>query len=167
MENQGVQHRPNVLFNLAGLVLIVAGLGLLLYGVARAFMAVAGAGPGSSTNDLFLVVDNFLLAIWGSLIFTFGRYLWRGARRRGFRDRFGRLLIIVGYGLIGIAVTVGFHSATDLWFTGPDEDALHAVVIRSMVIIAVIGFPGSALCAIGFRLAREEALAHFEAKAGF
>jgi hypothetical protein len=167
MTNQGVHHRPNVLFNLAGLVLIVVGLGLLCYGVVRSFVAVASVGPGSSTDDLVPIADNFLAAIWGALIFTFGRYLWRGARRRGFRDRFGRLLIIAGYGLIGIAVTVGFHSAMDLWSSGPNEGAIHAVVIRSLVIIAVIGFPGAGLCALGFRLAREEALAHFEAKGEF
>ncbi|TDD54661.1 hypothetical protein E1263_26780 [Kribbella antibiotica] len=167
MTNQGVQHRPNVLFNLAGLVLIVAGLALLLYGVVRSFAAVAAVGPNSSIDDLVPIVGNLLIGMWGGLIFTFGRYLWRGARKRGFRDRFGRLLIILGYGLIGIALTVGLVSAMDGWSAGFDGDALQEIGIRSVLIIAVIGFPGAALCGIGFRLAREQALAQAEAKGEF
>ncbi|MFI5732010.1 hypothetical protein ACIA49_17930 [Kribbella sp. NPDC051587] len=167
MTNQGVHHRPNVLFNLAGLVLIVVGLGLLLYGVVMAFAAISGVGPNSSTDDLVPIVDRFLMAVWGGLIFTFGRYLWRGARRRGFRDRFGRLLIIAGYGLIGIALTVGFHSAIEMWSSGGSEDAIKEIMIRTVLIFAVLGFPGAGLCAIGFRLAREQALAQVETKAEF
>jgi len=161
MANLGVRHRPNVLLNLAGVVLMVAGVGLTIYGVATAFRLIAGVGP--STERLPVgIVDGMTLGFWGLLVLTFGRYLWRGARTRGARDRFGRVLIIAGYALIGVALDRGMHSAVELWSSGPNEGAIQSVMTRTLVIACVFGFPGAGLAAIGFKLANEKALAEAE-----
>jgi hypothetical protein len=161
MANLGARHRPNVLFNLAGVILMVAGAALAIYGVVTAFRLVGGVGP--STEQLPVgIVDGMTQGFWGLLVLTFGRYLWRGARTRGVKDRFGRVLIIAGYALIGVALDRGMHSAVDLWSSGPDQDAIQAVVTRSLIIVCVFGFPGAGLAAIGFKLAKEKALAQAE-----
>jgi hypothetical protein len=43
--------------------------------------------------------------IWGVIIFTIGCYIWRGARKRGWIDRSGRILISIGYLVIGFGMS--------------------------------------------------------------
>lgn len=109
------------------------------------------------------VADGMALAFWGIIVFAIGRYFWRGARKRGGRDRFGRLLTIVGYLLLGAGLGGGVHSAVGLWTSSNGQ----SVVVETLIIICFWGIPGAILAAIGFKLADEKALAKAEVKAGF
>ena len=89
-----------------GLLLIIVGFVVMLGGVAWAFLSIVGvdvpqldearSGP-NAVRDFGPFLDGFAVIVIGFTGLTVGRYLWRGARRRGWRDRLGRLLIIVGY----------------------------------------------------------------------
>jgi hypothetical protein len=84
-----------------GLVLIVMGVVLFAGGVvavAGVFMAVASAGGGGPDELLQQVMPLFA----GVLVLTAGRVLVRGARRRGVRDRFGRLVMLASLALLGL-----------------------------------------------------------------
>jgi len=99
-----VRHRPNVLFNLIGVLLIVGGIGITIYGIAYGVQIMRGFDPFRGDSPPVKIADGMALAFWGIIIFTMGRYFWRGARKRGLRDRFGRFLIISGYALLGVAL---------------------------------------------------------------
>jgi hypothetical protein len=160
MTRLGASHRPNVLFNLVGVVLIVAGLGLAIYGLVAAVGVMQSFDPLHGDDGPPLgMVDGMTTAFWGVIVFTIGRYFWRGARRRGARDRFGRVLIIAGYLLVGVALDAGMHAASGLWTTSGTG---REVVVRTLVTFLVWGIPGSVLAAIGFKLANEKALAKAE-----
>jgi hypothetical protein len=160
MTDLGANHRPNVLFNLVGVVLIVAGLGLTIYGLVAAFGVMQALDLGSDEPPV-RITDGMATAFWGIIVFTIGRYFWRGARRRGARDRFGRVLIVAGYLMLGVGLDWGLHSASELWTEGGDGGP---VLVKTLVTIAVWGIPGSILAAIGFKLADEKALANAEVK---
>ncbi|MEI8410213.1 MULTISPECIES: hypothetical protein [unclassified Kribbella] len=166
MENLGARHRPNVLFNLVGVLLIVAGCGLTIYGLATAVEIVRGFDPFRGDGPPVAVADGMALAFWGIIVFTIGRYFWRGARKRGGRDRFGRLLIIVGYLLLGVGLDGGLHAAAGL-MSASSEATARSAVIEALITTFVWGVPGSILAAIGFRLADEKALAKASVRAEF
>ncbi|HWD83621.1 MAG TPA: hypothetical protein VG497_32200 [Kribbella sp.] len=161
MTDLGVRHRPNVLFNLVGVVLIVAGIGLTIYGLVAAVGVLQAFDPLHGDGPPLGIVDGLTTVFWGIIVFTIGRYFWRGARRRGARDRFGRLLIIAGYLLLGVGLDAGMHAASGLWTEGGDGGP---VLVRTLVTIAAWALPGSLLAGIGFKLANEKALAKAEAK---
>ncbi|MFC9690356.1 hypothetical protein ACFTSF_17550 [Kribbella sp. NPDC056951] len=164
MEQQGVRHRPNIAFNLAGLVLIVAGIGLTIYGlvaavgVVQSFDAFRGDGPPVH------VADGMATAFWGIVVFTIGRYLWRGARTRGAADRFGRLLLVIAYVMLGIGLDGGVHAATGIWTQS--SDSAEEAMIRTLVTVAVWGLPASLIGWFGTKLANEKILATAEVKVG-
>jgi hypothetical protein len=54
-------------------------------------------------DGLAAMVGAASLVVWGIVVFTLGRYLWRAAGRRGWRDRLGRVLITAGHVLVGLA----------------------------------------------------------------
>jgi hypothetical protein len=166
MAYQEVRHRPNILFYLAALVLIVAGAGLAIYGFATAVQSMMSVGPSMSRMPV-KIVDGMAQGFWGVFVATIGAYLWRGARKRGAADRFGRLLIVGGYILIGVALDRGLHSAADLWSTGGDQDEIKSIMIHTMIIICLWGFSGAALATIGFRLAHEKAITTVEVTGEF
>jgi hypothetical protein len=151
------------LFNLIGVVLIVAGIGLTIYGIAYAVRVIQGFDPFRGDGPPVETADAGALAFWGIIVFTIGRYFWRGARRRGLRDRFGRLLIIGGYLLLGVGLDVGVHAAVKLWSAG-DGGSLQAAAIHAVLVFAIWALPAAVLAAVGFKLADEKALATAEAK---
>lgn len=162
MTDLGVNHRPNILFNLVGVVLIVAGLGLTIYGAVAAVGVLQAFDPLHGDGPPLGIVDGMTTVFWGIIVFTIGRYFWRGARKRGARDRFGRLLIVAGYLLLGVGLDAGMHSASGLWTEGGGDGG--PVLVRTLVTIAAWAIPGSVLAGIGFKLAHEKALAKAEAK---
>ncbi|MQY08197.1 hypothetical protein [Actinomadura macrotermitis] len=162
---------PNVLFLLAGLILIIAGVALMAFGALTAFQAIPrgdlrlGAVP-DARGDLAPVINGFTVVIAGCTTLTAGRYLWRGARRRGLRDRLGRLLVISGY----LVVTVALYVLTRYLLRAlatDDADASVRIVLNGLVVCALIAVPGSLLAVPGFRMAREEPLMRAEARARF
>lgn len=88
--------RANPLFYVVGFVVILIGFGMALFGVAGVF--TIGQRYDSPLHDgraeLVLLAT---LMLWGFLVVTIGRIIWRGARRRGVKDRVGRLLMIIGW----------------------------------------------------------------------
>lgn len=160
-----VRHRRNLLFNLLGLILIVGGIGLTIYGIAYAIQVVNEFDPFRGDSPPVKTADGAALAFWGIIVFTIGRYFWRGSRTRGPRDRFGRLLIVCAYVLLGIGLDAGVHSAVDLW-NARTEESMQSVVVDTVLTVLVWGVPASVLGMIGIKLADEEVLATAEVNAG-
>jgi len=156
-----VRHRPNVLFNLIGVLLIVGGIGITIYGIAYGVQIMRGFDPFRGDSPPVKIADGMALAFWGIIIFTMGRYFWRGARKRGLRDRFGRFLIISGYALLGVALDTGVHSAVGLW-SARTEESLQSTGMHVLLTVALWGIPAAILGRIGFKLASEKALATAE-----
>ena len=95
---------------------------------------------------------------------TVGRYLWRGARRRGWRDRLGRLFLVITV----LAVGTGMVVLTRLIVAAMDEsDGTASRFLRGLVVFALIAIPASLLGSVGLRLADEKVLMTASAKAPF
>jgi hypothetical protein len=167
-----IRHRANPLFLVPGLLLVVIGLVVMVAGFGYMVLAVTGVQapqledlgrPPDGAEIARPLMDGFAVFAIGCTVMTIGRYLWRGSRRRGWRDRLGRFLIIVGYLDICAAFVVltrfVIEAATD--FDGTD------VIVRGLLTCLAILVPGAALTSAGFRLAKEEALMTAEANASF
>ncbi len=154
--------RPNVLFWFVGSITVLVGVVMMIGGalaVADVKDPFHGAGPERSADAASLVA-------WGAVVLVNGAYVWRGARRRGLRDRFGRLLIIVGYVVLGIALSQSIHSSVDLWAT-TSEEAARDVLNRTMLTFLGWGVPAAVLVRLGVVLAREKVLMTAEANANY
>lgn len=163
---------PNVLFLLVGLILIIAGVAVMVYGVLAAVSAIPTDGPNmndlgigpQARRDMEPFVNGFAAVIVGCTVMTIGRYIWRGARRRGWRDRLGRLLVIVGYLIVGTALITLTQAIIAAFSTG-GADASQQAVIRGLITCVAIAIPGVVIASIGFRLAKEKPLMTAEVKA--
>lgn len=156
------QRRPNVIFWFVGSVTALVGLFMLVAGgVAVADVAdpFNGAGPQDMANAASLCT-------WGAVVLVNGVYIWRGARRRGLRDRIGRLLIIVGYAVLGIAMSRSIHISTELWAT-TTQDTSNDVLNRSMAAFLGWGVPAAALVWLGAKIAREKILLTAQASTSY
>lgn len=148
--------RPNVGFWLTGSVVAVVGVVVVVAGaleVAETLRQVdpfTGRGPRATADAVSSVT-------WGAVVLTVGAYLWRGARRRGVRDRAGRLVIIVGYVLLGVAMSRSLHVAVRMW-RAATEEAAREVTLDAMVVFLAWGVPAALLVLLGTRLAQEKVL---------
>ena len=170
-----IRHRANPLFLAPGLLLIVIGVVVMVGGFAYMVLAVTGiqapqpddlGRPPDGTVIGRPLMDGFAVFAIGCTVMTIGRYLWRGARRRGWRDRLGRILIIVGY----LTICVAFVVLTRFVIEAADFDGNDVgtdVIVRGLLTCLAIGIPGAALTGSGFRLAKEEPLMTAEAGASF
>jgi uncharacterized membrane protein len=156
--NNTHRYPPNVLFSLIGVLLIVAGIGISIVGVLSIFAVMSDFDPFRGDGPPVQVADGAALMFWGVIVFTIGRYFWRGARTRGARDRFGRFLIICAYLLLGVALNQAVHAATGLW-TASSSDGLTGAGVKVLVAMLVWSIPAAVLGTIGFKLAGEKALA--------
>jgi hypothetical protein len=156
--------RPNVLLNFFGGLFIVFGVIMTLAGLAWAVGVMTNFHTPRGDGPPVGIADGMALAFWGIIALTVGRYFRRGARKRGVRDRFGRLLIITGYVLLGVGLDRGVHSMVGLW-AAQSAEAGQSSVLHTLVTVAVWAIPGAILAAIGFKLAGEKALATAEVKA--
>jgi hypothetical protein len=164
------QYRTNPLMAFPGMLFIVAGTAVMLAGVAMAFLTIVGAdlpqlddvrtGAAEAAGHFGPMFDGFAAIVIGFTGLTIGRYLWRGARRRGWRDRLGRFLIIVGY----IAVAVAFVVLTRYIIDAMGDPEGRTIVVRGLLVFLAIALPAVLLMLPGFRLAREVALMKAEAK---
>lgn len=160
-EAEGRRPRPNVLCWFVGSLTALVGLVVVAAGV-MAVRAVEDEFSGSGPQD---TADGVSLVFWGVVVLVNGVYVWRGARRRGLRDRVGRLLIIVGYVLLGVAVQRATHEAVELWNTPAEEG--NDVLNRAMLALLGWGVPAAALVWVGVRLARERILLTVSGEAGY
>lgn len=173
LQETPARHRPNVLFWLSGLPLILGGAGIMLFGLLTAVSAVPRDAP--QLSDLGLrpdargafepIVDGFAVFIIGCTVLTVGRYLWRAARRRGWRDRLGRLLIIVGYLVVTVALLVFTRFILEA-FGANDMDGTGRTLLQGLIICAAIAVPGVLITVPGFRLAREVPLMEADVNVG-
>lgn len=165
------RHRANPLMLLPGLLLIIVGVVLMLGGLAWAAQPffsdnapeLADLGAGPDPRDLQPLFDGFATCAIGTTIMTVGRYLWRGARRRGWRDRLGRLLLIVAYLIIGADLVM----LTRFILAAAGEADGRETMFRGLVTFALIAIPASLLAITGLRLANEKVLMTAEANATF
>ncbi len=160
-ERAGLRPRPNPLCWFVGSTAALVGLVGVASGV-QAVRAVPDEFHGSGPQN---TADGVSLVFWGVVILVNGVYVWRGARRRGLRDRVGRLLIIVGYVVLGVAVQQATHQAVELWRTPVDEG--DDVLNRAMLALLGWGVPAAALVWVGVKLARERILLTVSAQAGY
>ncbi|MGX9887316.1 hypothetical protein [Streptomyces sp. NPDC002276] len=159
-----VRNPPNVLFSFAGAVVFVAGLGLMVFGLVEVVRGFAdtdaihqlngGSGPDYRQDQLKPIINGMSALFVGGTVLTVGRYLWRGARRRGWRDRLGRLLIIIGYLVIGVALYVGTRFMVAMAGANSGDEA-QQISTNYLIAVGAIGFPGALLVFLGLRLARE------------
>jgi hypothetical protein len=163
------QYRSNPLMAVPGLLLIVVGFVVMLGGVAWAFLSIVGvsmpeltaarSGPNAA-DDFGPFLDGFAVIVIGFTILTIGRYLWRGRRLRGWRDRLGRLLVIVGY--VGIAVAMVLLTRFILDAMGESDG--RDIVFQGLLVCLAIAVPGVVLALVGIRLAKEVPLMKADAK---
>ncbi|MEU4289725.1 hypothetical protein AB0E63_15990 [Kribbella sp. NPDC026596] len=155
---------PHTLFWGMGSGTIAVGVFTIVRGVGRVLDSMElpnqfeGTGP-EATADAASTVS------WGAVILTVGAYLWRAGRRSGLRDRAGRVLIIAGYVLIGIAMSESIHLAVGIWAVTTDAqgDALTSTIIKTFL---GWGVPGAILVKVGCsrRLANEEIIMTVEGR---
>ncbi|WP_018348759.1 hypothetical protein [Longispora albida] len=163
-----VRPQPNPVFWLLGLLGILAGLAVMALAGLGFYRAFTDPGGPLDGDGPALFTGSFAMFAWGAIVFTLGRYVWRGARRRGSRDRFGRLLIVVGYVLAGFAIQAATRGMYELMTdTSSGTGAAEAIVIRALLMTAAFGIPGGIIGSIGIRLADEKILLTAEVKGGF
>lgn len=166
------RHRANPLMLVPGLLLIIIGALVMVGGLAWAAQPFVGArapqlsdlgsGPDAA-GELKPLADGFAVFVIGCTVMTVGRYLWRGARRRGWRDRLGRLLIILGYLDIGVALVILTRFILEAMGDGSGGTG---IIVRGLITVLAISVPGALLALPGFRLAKEVPLMEAEVKAG-
>jgi hypothetical protein len=158
------RHRANPLMLLPGLLLVVVGVLVMIGGIAFAALTLLGVdapsvadlgSPSDAAEQLGPFIDGFAVVVIGCTVLTVGRYLWRGARTRGWRDRVGRLLIIVGYLFVGAALVVLTRFIREAMADGADGTD---IIVRGLITCLLIALPGVALAMPGLRMAKEEAL---------
>ncbi len=157
--------RTNPLFAVTGLVVMVAGIGLAVFGAVGVVTAIQRDGHPLLNDGPRAITSAFAQVCWGLFVFTIGRYLWRGARGRGWKDRVGRLLIIAGLLVVGFAVQTLLSGMPELMRpnSADDSQALLALMIR----FGLIGIPGSLIAMVGVKMAKEEVLITASANASF
>lgn len=150
------QYSANPLFWLIGLVTFGVGLLAVINGIVRVADASDHPDPfGVASAES--QAEAFSLIAWGAVILTVGAYVWRGARRRGARDRFGRLLIIVGYLLLGVALRQTIHSAFNIGAAAQSAQEPRALD-PTLVQFLGWGAPAALLVFIGTKMADEKVL---------
>jgi hypothetical protein len=158
---------PNVFFYVIGVAVILAGVGLIVVGVGDIVATVQryesplrGRGPAALASGAAKV-------FWGMFVLTMGRIVWRGARRRGGKDRAGRLLMILGCGLMGFAVQ-GLLSGVPELLHSTTEAHARASLIAAYIPYVVLGIPAAIVALIGSKMAKEtKPLITVSAKANF
>ncbi|TCC32839.1 hypothetical protein [Kribbella speibonae] len=147
----------NPIFRVLGLAVMVLGLINTIRGVG-AVLATMDLPDPYSVPGARAIADAAGAVVWGAMILTIGAYIWRGAKRRGARDRGGRLLIVAGYVLVAVALSEAIDVGTGIWNPPTDPDALDPDD-EALVTFLAWGAPGAALVHIGAGLAHEKILA--------
>jgi len=147
---------PNVAFWMVGGLVVLVGLAIAASGVGRVIELEGLNGPfaGGSSESL---ADAVSIVIWGAIILVNGVYLWRAARRRGWRDRLGRVLIIGGYLLLGVAITKTIHIALMLSEPRAGGQA-DGILDTAFLTYLAYGIPAAFVVFVGTKLANEKIL---------
>jgi hypothetical protein len=155
MQTQGRPH-PAVTFfyRLLGAAIVIVGVGVAALAVQR-IIPLAGP-PSFTTRGARAMADAIAQLFWGLVVLVSGCYIWRAGRRRGLKDRLGRVLLIVGYCVIAVAFSQFVHASFELWrgVGGLSEKETFA----PLVAFLVIGGPGALVAEIGRRMSDERFL---------
>jgi hypothetical protein len=145
--------RPNVLAWALGAIVIAAGIFIGVLGVLDV-NDVLGRNNVFSRRNSRALADAQSQVIWGVIVFTIGCYIWRGARRRGWIDRSGRILISIGYLVIGFGMSKATHAAVKIWHVS-SEEGMQRVALEVGRYFLGFGFIGALLVWIGVKMADE------------
>jgi hypothetical protein len=145
--------RPNVLAWTLGSLIIVAGILIAAMGV-RDLIEVSGRSNMFSRRNAVAQADAVSWVIWGIMILTIGCYVWRAARRRGWKDRLGRVIISVGYLLLAFGMSQAVHSSVKLW-SASSEKARDDVALEVGMYFLGFGFVAALLIWVGVKMANE------------
>jgi hypothetical protein len=145
--------RPNVLAWAFGAIVIAAGIFIGVLGVLDV-IDVQGRANVFSRRNSQAMADAVSLVIWGIMIFTIGSYIWRAARRRGWKDRLGRILISIGYLVIGYGMSNAVHAVMKLSQVS-SEEGVQRVALDAGLYFLGFGFIGALLVWIGVKMADE------------
>lgn len=145
--------RPNVLAWALGAIVIAAGIFIGVLGVLDV-VDVMGRDNAFSRRNSRALADAESLVIWGVVIFTIGCYIFRAARRRGWKDRSGRILISIGYLVIAFGMSKATHAAVKMWHVS-SEKGMQRVALEAGQYFLGFGFIGALLVWIGVKMADE------------
>jgi len=149
-----MRHHPIAALRLLGGLVVCAGLLVVAIGVRDAAERASVSDPfhGEAAQRL---ADAVSWVTWGVMIFTIGCYVWRAARQHGTRDRLGRLLIVCGYLLLGVALDKTVHAAVAIWSVSGDDSS---VLLDVMKHFLGWGVPAAFLVWLGAKLANEKVI---------
>lgn len=145
---------PTPTGNTAALYRLAAGLTTIAATllVARAVVGLVNADwdrrGGPPGEDLAPPVSDL---IWAVMLLTITYYVWRAAGRAGRRDRVGRVLIVAGYLLLGLALTCAVSTALQDAGSGPGSQQLKFALLW----VLGLGAPAAFLVWYGARLTGE------------
>lgn len=145
---------PNALFYLIGFVVIMVGIGLVVIGVTDMMTTVQryesplrGDGPAAFTSAAALVS-------WGAFVITMGRIMWRGARRRGVKDRVGRLLCLISLALVGLAIQALLAGVPEFLRSTTAGEARSNLIQAHIPYVALM-IPAMIIGLVGSKMAKE------------
>jgi hypothetical protein len=145
--------RPNVLAWILGALVIAAGVAIAAIGV-RDVLDVSERTDMFNRSNSIAWADAVSQVIWGIMILTIGCYVWRAARRRGWKDRSGRVLISAGYLTIAYGMSQAVHVSVEMWAVSSEEDQRRIAVEAGSYFLG-FGFVGALLVWLGVKLAHE------------
>ncbi|TDX03095.1 hypothetical protein [Kribbella sp. VKM Ac-2566] len=146
----------NPIFRVMGLLVMVFGV-VKGFGGARSVLETMNLPDPYNEPDSQAFADADGTVVWGFVILTIGAYIWRGAKRRGVLDRGGRLAIIAGYLLVGVALSEAIDVGTGILTPSTDPDAADPGD-QALITFLAWGAPGAAIVRVGTWLAKEKIL---------
>jgi hypothetical protein len=153
-----VNGTSTIAYRVAGAVVAIVGVGLLALEIRQ---VISLSGPaGFTARGSRALADAVAMAFWAAVILVSGCYIWRAGRRTGWRDRLGRVLLIAGYVVIGVAVSRTVHSAIPMFAARNVSDKAMLSVFLTFVAIGAVG---AVIAEIGRRMAAEKFLMTVEA----
>jgi hypothetical protein len=142
--------RAYVEYWVAGGVTTTLGAAVVVAGARHIAWAAELENPYAGVGADYLAQGAGMIAC-GSVIVTSGVHLWRAARRRGWRDRLGRLVTIVGQLLLGVVVARTAYLTIASWSAHTDADLtrMHTAVWLTLLV----ALPAGLLVWLGGRIA--------------
>lgn len=145
-------------YRIVGALVAIVGVGMLALEI-RQIVSLGGSAAFTARGSKALA-DAIAMVYWAAVVLVSGCYIWRAGRRTGWRDRFGRVLLIAGYVVIGIAVSRTVHAAMALFAARNVSDKAMLSVFLTFIAIGAVG---AVIAEIGRRMASEKFLMTVEA----
>jgi hypothetical protein len=147
------RNRPNVLAWALGALVVAAGVAVAALGV-RDLLDVSERTNMFNRRNSVALADAVSRVIWGVMILTIGCYIWRAARRRGWKDRSGLVLISAGYLIIAYGMSQAVHASVKIWAVS-SEEGQRRVALEVGSYFLGFGFVGALFVWLGVKMANE------------